>query len=478
MNTPDDTKTSGGDMLAVLDNGAGGGAAETPEAFDLESNAEGWREVEMNATPARIPADWQIKTLDDLTTELPKSRMPAGAATADGKVPFFCSSQAPKRTDEALLDGEAVMLGTGGVATVHHGCGRLAWSTDTWALAPTDDTCGKWLYETLAAGRERIDQTAFNGSGLRHLDKHAMRAWRIACPPKAEQTRIAGILAWQEAQIEDLRKVRKVEQKRLTWLVDELLSGRVRVAKRAGGAPTIVERGGDGVATETLGAFDLAANADGWRTVNANGSACRVPRSWNSVRLGDGFDILGGGTPSTQEPSYWGGDIVWTGPKYMGDDRRYIDVGHPENRRLTPSGAAKVSDRITPAGSLIVSSRAPVGYANIAPCDLYTNQGCYSLVANGTTSPGYVYWWIRSNRSILEASASGTTFMEISRRKLGGIEMAAPALHEQNLVASVLDGQERQVSDLDALIVIEQNRLAWLANELLSGRIRVVENVA
>lgn len=463
MNTSNDAKAACGDTLAGLDNDAGGKATKTPGAFNLVPNAKGWREVEMDATPARIPANWQVKTLADLTTELPKSRMPAGAATATGRVPFFCSSQVPKRTDQALLDGEAVLLGTGGVATVHHGRGGFAWSTDTWALTPTEEACGKWLHETLVAARERIDQIAFKGSGLRHLDKHAMRAWRIACPPKTEQTRIASVLAWQEAQIEDLRKARKVEQKRLTWLVDELLSGRVRVRERSGGAPTVVERDEGGMATETLGAFDLVANAEGWRVVTTNAAAVSIPSSWRCVGLGEARDA---------------------GMVEMGRGRVISKKDISKNPGTCP-----------------VYSSSVIGNGEFGRCCDYMFDE--EMVTWSVDGGGDFFYRHKHKFSVTNVSGwmrvapeANTKFIHMLLQKqhaekifdyqnkahpsviLGQYHLLLPSLPEQNRITALIGGQERQVADLDALIVIEQKRLAWLAGELLSGRIRVVESAA
>lgn len=224
--------------------------------------------------------------------------------------------------------------------------------------------------------------------------------------------------------------------------------------------------------TEKVPVLLLGFN-ESWKREEVNGDEVALPEDWSVRTLGESFEISGGGTPPTHDPSYWGGEIVWVGPKCMGDDIRFVDVKKKDMKTLTPLGASKVAAKPTPAGSLIVSSRAPVGYANIAPCDLYTNQGCYSFIAGKGGDTSYLYFWIRKHRSLLQSRSSGTTFLEISRKAISTLEYAAPSLDEQTLISQVLTTQESQIQDLRKLAAIERQRLSWLSDELLSGRLRV-----
>ena len=227
--------------------------------------------------------------------------------------------------------------------------------------------------------------------------------------------------------------------------------------------------------SNTLPSIQLIENR-GWKTVEVNGKDENIPEQWEIVPLGAAFEISGGGTPPTGDTSFWGGGIVWVGPKYMGDHLRFVETNQEGMKTLTEAGASKVSNKATPAGSLLVSSRAPVGYANLAPCDLYTNQGCYSFIDKGNGNPQHLYFWVRKNRSLLESRASGTTFLEISRKSIAILGYAAPPRPEQTLIAQVLTAQESQIHDLRKLAQAERQRLAWLSEELLSGRLRVEED--
>jgi len=216
--------------------------------------------------------------------------------------------------------------------------------------------------------------------------------------------------------------------------------------------------------------------AQNWKTVDLNSETAAIPSDWSVKTLSESFSISGGGTPSTKEPAYWGGGIPWVGPRFMGNDQRFVQINHTNSRTLTDLGAKKVADKITPRGSLIVSSRAPVGYANMAPCDLYTNQGCYSFTQSGDGICDFLYFWIRKNRTLLESRASGTTFLEISRSTISRLQFASPPTEEQALIARILTTQESQIFTLRGQAALERERLSWLAEELLSGRIRVSQN--
>src|SRR3546814_436566 len=128
--------------------------------------------------------------------ELQKSTLPAGLADESGTYPFFCSSADPKAIDQWLVDGEAVVLGTGGVASVNFGQGRFAYSTDCWAIqARKGELSTEYLYRTLQHLLPRIDYAGFEGSGLRHLRKDFVRNLRVTAPDEEAQARVTEVLA-------------------------------------------------------------------------------------------------------------------------------------------------------------------------------------------------------------------------------------------------------------------------------------------
>lgn len=136
-------------------------------------------------------------------TELPKSLLPASSAVSNGHYPFICSSPALKLTDTFLQDEPAVVMGTGGVASVHLGVGKFAYSTDTWAFrscSPELDT--DYLYHSIKFLLPRINYAGFEGSGLKHLRKDFVRELSIKVPRRTVAKKITRILQTIDRAIE------------------------------------------------------------------------------------------------------------------------------------------------------------------------------------------------------------------------------------------------------------------------------------
>ncbi len=121
--------------------------------------------------------------LGDFMTDLPKSKLPAGAADIQGKYPFFCSSAVVKATHTSLQNQPAVLMGTGGMATVHFGNSEYAYSTDTWGFRSNNKFLQtEFLYRIIQYNLHKIDYAGFEGSGLRHLRKDYVRDLRFDIP--------------------------------------------------------------------------------------------------------------------------------------------------------------------------------------------------------------------------------------------------------------------------------------------------------
>jgi type I restriction enzyme, S subunit len=170
-----------------------------------------------------------------------------------------------------------------------------------------------------------------------------------------------------------------------------------------------------------------------------------VPAGWKEAPLGDVCQVASGATPKTEVAGYWGGDIRWLTPNDLSKDRsQTLYVGE---RTLTQAGYDSCSARLFPAGSVIVSSRAPVGYVAIAGEEMCTNQGCKTAVPPDYLDSKYLYWYLLAAKPDLEARASGTTFKEISGRRFAETLLRFPDLEEQHLIVELL---EDHLSRLDA----------------------------
>ncbi len=193
--------------------------------------------------------------------------------------------------------------------------------------------------------------------------------------------------------------------------------------------------------------LDWHAISEGFReTIKSDCVVVQEPAAsadWREVAIGEIADIVGGGTPSTRIPENFGGDIPWLTPKDLsGIHDRYVERGE---RNLSQHGLDSSSARLLPAGSVLLSTRAPIGYVAIAKNPIATNQGFRSLVVRDEAVPEYLYYWLKLNTEELERHASGSTFRELSGSSLKEIRLRLPPLEEQRAIARVLGALDDKI---------------------------------
>ncbi len=165
---------------------------------------------------------------------------------------------------------------------------------------------------------------------------------------------------------------------------------------------------------------------------------------WRVVAIDDIADIIGGGTPSTKNAKNFDGTIPWLTPKDLsGVHDRYIERGE---RNLSQQGLDDSSARIVPAGSVLLSTRAPIGYTALAKNPIATNQGFRALMMHDHAFPEYIYYWLRLNTEELERHASGSTFKELSGSSLKKIQIPLPPLPEQRAIAGILGALDDKIA--------------------------------
>ena len=164
----------------------------------------------------------------------------------------------------------------------------------------------------------------------------------------------------------------------------------------------------------------------------------------NIYKLSEIGTIIGGATPSTIVDEYYGGDIPWITPKdlsfFYG---RYIERGE---RNITQKGLDSCSAQLLPAGSVLFSSRAPIGYVAIAKNPLATNQGFKSVIPDKKKVDSlFLYYSLIYNKHKIEALGSGTTFKEVSGTTMRNVEITLPTLEEQKRIAGILSALDDKI---------------------------------
>ena len=174
--------------------------------------------------------------------------------------------------------------------------------------------------------------------------------------------------------------------------------------------------------------------------------------AWEQRKLNQLADIIGGGTPSTANPEYWDGDIDWYAPAEIGEER-YADGSV---RKITELGLQKSSATVLPAGrTILFTSRAGIGKTAILRRSGATNQGFQSIVLKDGINPYFIFSMSDSIKEKAETVASGSTFLEISGKMLGNLDVMIPKKPEQDMIA-------RYFESLDSLITLHQRKLEKL----------------
>lgn len=185
-----------------------------------------------------------------------------------------------------------------------------------------------------------------------------------------------------------------------------------------------------------------------------------VPAHWNVHSLKRFYVVVGGSTPKSDVADYWDGDIDWVTPADLSKLSGFEIQG--SQRRITEQGLQSCGTSIVPSGSLVLSTRAPIGSVGLATTPVCTNQGCKALVPRGEQSSRFAAYTLSVAGPALNLRGKGTTFLELSGDELANFTVAFPEVDEQLAIATFLD---RETAKIDALIAEQETLLALLAEK-------------
>lgn len=306
---------------------------------------------------------------------------------------------------------------------------RALCSADMYPLRPKSGVSAEYVLSTLLS--ERFTKFAISTSmrsGIPKLNRSELAEFRLSAPGSREQLAIGGALAEADQLIERtgslIAKKRAIKQ----GMMQELLTGRTR-----------------------LPGFSA---------------------SWAESGLGSVAKVVGGGTPSTQVHNYWGGGIPWFTPAEISPAGSGLVTR--SDRTITSDGLSSSSAHLLPAGSVLVTSRASIGNCAIAGVPAATNQGFASLVPQSSKSTWFLYYWVQQNKAELESRSAGSTFLEISARKVAAIPLLAPCLDEQEAIGSALRDADDELAALERRLEATRAIKQGMMQELLTGRTRLM----
>jgi type I restriction enzyme, S subunit len=406
--------------------------------------------------------DWEVLPLGELTENFDGRRVPVKELERKpGPYPYYGASGIVDYVDGYLFDGEYLLIGEDGE--------NLRTRQTPIAFMAR----GKfWVnnHAHIVRGNHRADTRFLNyvlsqtdisgyltGSTMPKLTQGNLNRLPVIAPPLAEQKTIAAVLGVLDDKIELNRRMNATLEAMAralfqSWFVD---FDPVRT-KLDGRQPT-------GLDSTTAALFPNSFQVTG---------AVHFPTGWTVQPVGEVVDCVGGATPSTAESAYWEGGIHhWTTPKDFSSLQSPILL--ETNRKLTEAGIAKISSGLLPEGTLLLSSRAPVGYLAITAMPVAINQGFIAIKCNDAASNFFMLNWCQVNMPEIENRATGTTFAEISKKDFRPIQLVLPPKE----IMTVFTSKVTPLYDQIKANLIQSRTLATLRDtllpKLLSGELRV-----
>ncbi len=192
---------------------------------------------------------------------------------------------------------------------------------------------------------------------------------------------------------------------------------------------------------------------------------------WEEGKLGEVVTVKGGSTPSTKNPTFWNGNIHWTTPKDLSSNNSIFLMS--TSRTITSEGLKKITSGLLPKGTLLLSSRAPVGYLAFTEIPVAINQGYIAIIDNKGVSKYWIYLWLKENMEYVKSHANGSTFQEISKSAFRNLKITIPP---KNLLVKfdqiVISFFDKIKSNMYQIRTLERFRDILLP-KLMSGEVRV-----
>ena len=262
-----------------------------------------------------------------------------------------------------------------------------------------------YLYYYLITLREYFNNLSY-GAAIQNINTPIVKATKIQIPSLTAQKKIASLLSYYDDLIENnLARISLLEK----------------------------------MASELYKEWFVRFRFPGHETAKfVNG----LPEGWNLRKISEVGAVVGGGTPSTSNDDYWDGGIPWLTPADLADNKNiYVERGE---RDISVKGLEKSSTILLPPETVLLSSRAPIGYVALAKNEICTNQGFKSVICDtAKILPIYLYLYFKKNKQLLENYASGSTFAELSAKRVNNIKIPVPSIDIQkkfeNLLRPIID---------------------------------------
>jgi type I restriction enzyme, S subunit len=327
-------------------------------------------------------------------------------------------------------------------------------------MRPRDDRLVGSFVRYLLEGPDFQRQAEIVGVGsvIRHFGPMHLRQMTVTLPPRNEQQAIVCILESLDEKIELSRRMNETLEAMARALFESWFVTFDPVHAKAGDCENVL-----------IGNF-----AKLFPDAFEDSELGKIPYGWRVQRIDSLAEIVGGSTPSTKEPSYWKeGRHHWVTPKDL--STLSIPVLLDTERRITDAGLSQISSGLLPTGTVLLSSRAPIGYLAVAEVPVAINQGFIAMKSKSGISNLFLLLWSDSSHDEIVSRANGSTFLEISKSNFRPIPIAVPTAD----IMKAFDGLVRPLYERMVANARECATLTALRNmllpKLISGELRVKE---
>ncbi|MGH6895159.1 MAG: restriction endonuclease subunit S [Geminicoccaceae bacterium] len=401
--------------------------------------------------------EWVSFTIAELTENLDAKRVPVKEADRrPGPYPYYGASGIVDYIDSYIFEGLHLLIAEDGenlrtrkLPIAFLADGRFWVNNHAHIVRGNHKADTRFLLYALMTA----DVTSYlSGSTMPKLTQGNLNRIPILAPDKKQQEAIASILGSLDDKIELSRRMNETLEAMARaifkdWFVD---FGPTR-SKMEGRAPYL--------APDLWSLFPDRLDDEG------------KPRGWTNSTIGQEVDVLGGSTPSTKEPQFWGGDVAWATPKDLSSLTTPVLLS--TDRQITEAGLSRIGSGLLPVGTVLLSSRAPIGYIAIAQIPVAVNQGFIAMICRKRLSNVFVWLWTQANIETVHQNANGSTFQEISKANFRPIAIAVPTPD----ILRAFDETAKPLFDRIASNDKENRSLAatrdFLLPKLMSGEVRV-----
>jgi type I restriction enzyme S subunit len=339
----------------------------------------------------------------------------------EGNIPVFSSAGLTGYHNQALTDSKGLVIGRKGTVGKVYYSEKPFWCIDTaYYVLPNESKYNlDYLYYFIQTlGLEELNED----SAVPGLNRETAYSQNILIPELPEQQAIAAVLSSLDDKIDLLHRQNKTL---------EAMAG------------TLFKQ---------------------WFVVEAR-------EDWEEGTLNDVISVKGGTTPSTKEPDYWNGTIYWTSPRDLSNHSSVFMFD--TERKITEKGLSQIGSGLLPIGTVLLSSRAPIGYLAITEIPVAINQGYIGIICDKIVSNYFIYLWCKSNLEEIKNSGNGSVFQEISKSTFKEITIFIP---RNNLLSKF----DKTVSPIFLKIKINQKQIQTLETlrdnllpKLMNSEVRV-----